>query len=460
MTAKKKWLIIVLSVFLPCSSFAGLDILSIAQDTLTSFQEKMNLVIKQYVGIQANLQEMTLNRDAINKLREQVKTELEMRASEFYNTSKGEALEFLRSKTSYVTLSGVPLADAAGVASEAWPGLDLGAYVSPELKKQIGEVYMQRKNIDNDVQASLYNDLRINSLTNENIARLYSNGLVHRLRIMEEEKKLEEITTSDKTKDNDERFENTDVNLIIDQYARVARQANHRWLEIKDFKASYIKMLREAELSKVRVEDVSDVTGQEEDKKQKEDMKSAFDVGTNSIGDNLKNVTLTEQFKRGIEAIKSGNYSSALGTVTETYSQNFGTNAGVGSVLNNISTGAAMGQNVLNSTQGGNWQSVLGETSNILTQSGYGNVINESNNALNNALRGDWEGAYNSLNSGNTSAQEQAKAAEQKSQELQEKAKEGLQSAAKELKKLQEQEQSNQLATHTKNIVNTLGGKK
>ena len=52
-------LIFALFVAFPEPSYAGLDLLSVIEDILNSFQEKMNLVVKQYNAIESSLQELT-----------------------------------------------------------------------------------------------------------------------------------------------------------------------------------------------------------------------------------------------------------------------------------------------------------------------------------------------------------------------------------------------------------------
>ena len=393
-------LIFALFVAFPEPSYAGLDLLSVIEDILNSFQEKMNLVVKQYNAIESSLQELTVDFDAVNSLRKQVETELITRSKDFYNDSEGKPWEFLHLKAPTVTLSGIPQIDASGQIEASWPGLDLGAMVTPQLQAQISEVYMKRKHVLNDVQAAVYSDLRLNNLQVENVSTLYASGLVHQEHLMEEEVNLTNSVNEDGTPENDDRFKNTDVELLIAQYGRVTREAHHRWLDIMEFEASYKKMLHESEVGKAMVDDVSDVTGLPESSEQKEDMQKSHQVETNILGEGYKKVSPTEKLRERIEAIKKSDYAKILGVSSDSKTSVTENKNSFDETMKQISSAVEKGQNIANNIQNNDWKSTISDAASQaadnLTKSGYegyGGLLNNTNDGVNALLNGDFSGA-------------------------------------------------------------------
>ena len=94
-------LAIAIMTLLPSTAKADLDVLSIVQDEITSITQKVDAVIKQYVNVQANLQELSLNRNIVSQIRDKVKTELKAKTQQFYKDVKdmamAEGMMFLKS---------------------------------------------------------------------------------------------------------------------------------------------------------------------------------------------------------------------------------------------------------------------------------------------------------------------------------------------------------------------------
>lgn len=248
MRKKIATLLVALLVLFPKTSKADLDILSIFEDALKTFQEKMNTVVHTYLGYQINLQELTMNGDIVNQLKSQVQSELQSRGAAFLqNATSGLASdfpEFLNTRLSGVSLPGIN------------SHLNLGSYVSPQLKQQIGQAYFKRQNVNNDVQVNMALDLQNNNLQVDNLGVIFANALVNRKRLMTE--------TANIKKEDEEEQKNPDVKTVMWRYGEILRRANHRWLEILSFEAAYRKTLSEMLLTGVRIDDLSEIIGEDE----------------------------------------------------------------------------------------------------------------------------------------------------------------------------------------------------
>ncbi|MBP5215397.1 MAG: hypothetical protein J6039_02440, partial [Alphaproteobacteria bacterium] len=70
MMKKLAGIFLVFMMIYPSPARADLDLLSLIQDELASLKEKVNMVLKEYVNIEAQLQELSSGRGAINILRD------------------------------------------------------------------------------------------------------------------------------------------------------------------------------------------------------------------------------------------------------------------------------------------------------------------------------------------------------------------------------------------------------
>lgn len=237
-------------ISLPHPACADIDFLSLAQDYLTSHSEQMNKVIKEYVGFEANLQELSWNHNIVDQLRDRVRGELRARAEKFYEQGGKllpiEAERFLNSR-----LRGVSLGNIAS-------SVNLGDFVSPLLTKKVAETYIQREGVSNDVETAVRHRINSNGAAVDNLAALYANAFVQRRQSMAGYKKYEE----------EESVTSQDVNVVKDAYFDKMTEADHRWLNIHGSQAMYYQLRSMVELSKTRVNDISDVTGEFEDEKQ------------------------------------------------------------------------------------------------------------------------------------------------------------------------------------------------
>lgn len=382
--------LIALLVLFPKTSRADLDILSIFQDVLKTFQEKMNTVVHTYLGYQINLQELALNGDIVEQLKSQVKNELDARSAAFLGDLKNQAggafNEFLNTRLNNVSLP--------GVAS----GVNLGAYVSPQLKQQVGLTYFKRQNVQNDVQVTVAADLKNNNLLVENLAIIFANGLVNRKKLMDEAVSIKE---SDEKQESEDKESNPDVNTVKWRYGETLRRANHRWLEIMGFEAAYRKTLSEMLMTGVRIDDISEIIGEDE-KKALENMATDTNQQGNPLNANnplggLNSTDIGNLGKNILNDIKNGNYSNAFNNAAGLYSNSAGSREGVNNALSQVSTGLGVAQKAVNSTTTGNAGGVVGALAGgVGTLSGNQAVTGAAGgagSALNSALSGDWNNA-------------------------------------------------------------------
>ena len=384
MKKKIATLLVALLVLFPKTSRADLDILSIFQDVLKTFQEKMNTVVHTYLGYQINLQELALNGNIVEQLKSQVKQELDARSAAFLGDLKNQAgsafNEFLNTRLNNVSLP--------GVAS----GVNLGSYVSPQLKQQVGLTYFKRQNVQNDVQVTVATDLKNNNLLVENLAIIFANGLVNRKKLMDEAASIKE---EDDKQEKEDKESNPDVNTVKWRYGEALRRANHRWLEIMGFEAAYRKTLSEMLMTGGRIDDISEIIGEDE-KKAMENMASGANQPNNPLG-GINPADLGNIGKNILNDIKNGNYSNAFNNAAGLYSNSQGSREGVNNVLGQVSTGLGSAQNAYNNAASGNIGGAVGAAAGgagtLSGSQAVAGAAGGAGNALNSALSGDWNNA-------------------------------------------------------------------
>ena len=390
MKKKIATLLVALLVLFPKTSRADLDVLSIFQDVLKTFQEKMNTVVHTYLGYQINLQELALNGNIVEQLKAQVKNELNARSAAFLGDLKNQAgsafNEFLNTRLSNVSLP--------GIAS----GVNLGEYVSPQLKQQIGLTYFKRQNVQNDVQVTVATDLKNNNLLVENLAIIFANGLVNRKKLMDEAASIKE---EDDKQEKDDKESNPDVNTVKWRYGEALRRANHRWLEIMSFEAAYRKTLSEMLMTGGRIDDISEIISEDEQKAMENMANNPNQQGnplnTNNPLGGINPADLGNIGKNILNDIKNGNYSNAFNNAAGLYSNSAGSREGVNNVLGQVSTGLGSAQNAYNNAASGNIGGAVGAAAGgagtLSGSEAVAGAAGGAGSALNSALSGDWNKA-------------------------------------------------------------------
>ena len=395
----------VLVVF-PKTSKADLDVLSIAQDQITSVTEKVEAIVKQYTQIQAKLQGLSLNRDIVSQLKDKVKTELKSQAMAFYGDMKdmamAEGMAFLKTSLSSVSLPGVG------------KYIDLGGFVNPKLTVAVGKTYLKKKHKKNDVQVTVAQDERSNNLMIDNLAILFANSLVRRKQIIDEdpcscvaEAGRDCSEEKQKCDEQEKEFnEMNDVNVVKNKQYGVMLNANHRWLKIKEAVAMHAKMSAEAMMNQGNIDDISAITGEIDDSEEEED--DSNDELQALMQDKINPLDLADSVKGTLDRIKSGDYtgvfSDAMGAATDIYGNAPGSWDDVTKAMQEVTTGAEALDKAYHNAENGNWggalNSALGGAGNIVSSTGnesLGSIFNDASNgagnALNSALDGNWGAA-------------------------------------------------------------------
>lgn len=294
----KKLMMIFFSALIlyPRVSYADLDLLSLIQDEIASIQEKVNMVVKGYINVEAKLQELSSARNAIENLRDKYKNEYLAKFEKYANkikqyTGEGGAKqaigEFLSSRNVSLTFS--------GVKSKA----DTGTFASPEMKKAVAQKYIKRQHVNEDVETTHKIDNLNEIMARSNMSSLYANSLVKRVELNEEQKDIEKDETSD----------SEDVGVVKQKYSRKSLQATGRWVNMMSALSMYQQQMNTGEVTQGRVDDISDVTGEEEDP----ELNNVLDdANTQTTSINVSD--LYRKGKQAYESIKNKDFGSALNT--------------------------------------------------------------------------------------------------------------------------------------------------
>lgn len=436
MTKKIATLLAVMLILFPKISRADLDVLSIVQDNFKVFEEKAATVLEKYKGYQVSLQELSLNRDIVSSLRDNVEQEIRQETQNIADNAKGMAIEgvreFANSRLSTVTL----------------PGLDtsasFGPYATPELKQKTAVAYLRRSNIANDIEVNVEQEKRTNNELIENLANIYANALVTRKRIMKEmgdynsarnlsaeeaaqahdayqfsidngesesirnqaqhyQDVLNEATEENAMNDDDD-TNNPDVNTVQFRYGQVARRANHRWLEIWNLEANYYLQLAKLYESTKRVGDIDQIIGAEEedvDRTGMDDIGEAINAKRKKIEVSPSKL-LVEGIKQ-VPNIKSSMKSGNIAGVFSSAGEAFGNSVNDVDEGNKIKALMAGGGAIMQGTFNNDWSGVAaggGSVAGAVVGGNTGRIISTASigagNTYNNIRNNDWGGAISS----------------------------------------------------------------
>lgn len=349
---KKKIAILLSSILImyPSVSKADIDFLSIVQDKIAEIQERINLVMLQYTGMQVDLAKLV--------------------------TDRGAFLDDLRSQAKALAIDkAMALADNIKVGALSMPGISdkitAGVYVTPELRNALANQYLKRSKKSDDLFEHAWKESeKNNNLAIENLAAMFAQAIVKRNQLTEE-------STDKKGKGSSESAKNEQTSAkttteFVQKYMEISRQANERWINLLAFIAFQEQQLSALQAAAIKVDNVSDITGNLDDNKEDG---LAFDV--------TGGTSLLSIYNTGVSAynnIKNGDVAGAFRDVTGTATEAFGNvlTEGDMTTIGSFVTGVTAGQDALNSAANGDWNGALGAlaggSSDILNMNGEGDV--------------------------------------------------------------------------------------
>ena len=407
---------IMMLILPPGIARADVDVISNISDAMNTVMEKANEVTKRYTTIQANLQELSLNRNIITQLRDKAENELKSRAAKFYNDQKdalmSQGMMFLKSSLSSISLPGIG------------KYVDMGAFVNPKLSSVMGNTYLKKQHQKDDVKYTMEADLRSNNLMIENEAVLFANSLVRRVQIIEEDpcrcmdskkKLISDMpkctqTEVDKCNEMENELKNMkDVASVKQKYFDTMFTAHNRWLRIQEALSVYSKMGDEGELNKGNVDDVTAITGEMPESQGKEESEYDAAKALRDKNREANTLALADFTSRTINDIKNKNYTGVLSDVsqgvTTVYTNSTGSREGVGNVMQSITMGTQSLDNAYHSNSaGGSVAASLGGIGSIVSNSGAGTVGSVFSNSagstgatVNSVINNDWGGFAGNL---------------------------------------------------------------
>ena len=322
---------------LPCAVKADIDFASIIQDKLSTVEEEVNKVLKQYTNIQVHIQEFRNNRDILNTLKDKAKQEISAR--------KAKLIQTVRAQT--VSLKGIG------------SNLNMGDFVGADLVAATRSKYTKKKDAKKDFEKVKEHQSEMNKMLVENVATLYARALVRRYEMQEDESKALE-KEADETA---ETLQNAQLPTVKQAYVKVKNRANGRWKTIlqstADFKGLIINgIIAESTISsEEEAESELEKAAQEQEQANKDNKEEVkIKVKGPTIGQ------LMDLGTRGIQDINTNNWWQMIDDA------------------------------------GGSYGIISGEQSDLssMLQAGAGAVANAGRNGTN----GNWSGALNSLAQG------------------------------------------------------------
>ena len=331
---------------LPCAVKADIDFGSIIQDKLSTVEEDVNKVLKQYTNIQVHIQEFRNNRDILNTLKNKAKQEIAAR--------KAKLIQTVRAQT--VSLSGIG------------SNLNMGDFVGADLVAATRSKYTKKKDAKKDFEKVKEHQSEMNKMLVENVTTLYARALVRRYDMQ----KRENEEMEKEAKETESTLENAQLGTIKQAYIKVKNRANGRWKTVlqstADFKGLIINGIiaentisseeeAESELEKAAQE-------QEQANKDNQEQEVKIKVKGPTIGQ------LMDLGSKGIQDINTNNWWQLIDDAGGSYGIINGEQNDLSSMLR---SGANAVANAGRNGGNGNWAGAL----NSLAQ-GAGSIGNTS----------------------------------------------------------------------------------
>ncbi len=385
----------------PYASFADFDPTTFIQDQLTTHQEQINTIIKNYTSKELDMQQLT---NSPNKLKNLKKAGLKL--------AIGSAVKYapqmiIRSKV----LKGIS-------------GKVKGSFATPELANAVNNEMSRNNQVNNDAQKARERREKLNKLQVQNVSILYAKALVTRRSIIneteqldEEEKQLKELieecsgSTEGGSESDSGRCEGL-IPILTKSYTQTVDRANARWRSILDFTANYYGQKASIEYLGVSISR-ADKDEQAAEEAAKKEQASSLNLANGLQNGNGADLLIDpnkgkEMFNKGKDIygkVKNGDYGGALGEAGD-IAGDYGLDK-AGDYIGNAGSAYNAGKNAANNVQSGNYGAAIGnlasgatsvggsymddKTKNIM--SGVQKGANSSDSIIYNVGKGDWKAA-------------------------------------------------------------------
>lgn len=351
---KKMGILLSAIIFLfPCAVKADIDFASIIQDKLSTVEEDVNKVLKQYTNIQVHIQEFRNNRDILKVIRDKAKQEIA--------AQKAKLIDKVRSQT--VSLSGIS------------SNLNMGDFVGAQLVASVKSKYTKKANISNDFEEIKKHQEKINKMLVENVTTLYATALVRRMELQKEGENIDE-----KRKENKKTLENAQLDTIKDIYTETKNTADKRWTTVLKSTADFKGLIMNGIIAEGRISSEDEAMSELEQAAQEQQANA--DSEEPEVKIDTKGPTIGQLWDLGSKGINDVN-SNNWWRLIEDAGGGYGTIAGQSSTSSMIKIGAGAVAGAGRSGSIGNWSGALEGLANGTKSIGNTSGMTELNDIAN-----------------------------------------------------------------------------
>lgn len=341
MSKKLKMMLTAMVFLFPCAAKADIDFASIIQDKLSTVEEEVNKVLKQYTNIQVHIQEFRNNRDILGTLKGYAMQEIDAR--------KAQLMDKVRS---------MPLS-VEGIKSQ----LNMGDIAGAGLISTVKSKYTKKTGANDDVAKAQEHHKMMNKLLIENLTTLYARALVHRKKMQDENKTLDKEKQEQEKLFQDSKSDTDKAQLgpLKDAYQTVKTRANERWRTILSTTADYKGLTLNGMIAESRI------SSEEEAIAELQAAQAAEEAAAQAAAEEAAAQTPTFSFKgptvgqvldlgnKGLNDVQSGDWWSLINTAGGGY----GTMAGQSSLSDMIGAGAGAIAGAGYNATNGDWTGAL-----------------------------------------------------------------------------------------------------
>ncbi len=347
---KKMGILLSAIIFLfPCAVRADIDFASIIQDKLSTVEEDVNKVLKQYTNIQVHIQEFRNNRDILKVIRDKAKQEIA--------AQKAKLIDKVRSQT--VSLSGIG------------SNLNMGDFVGAELVSAVKSKYTKKANISNDFEEIRNHQKKINKMLVENVTTLYATALVRRMALQKEGETLDK-----KKEENKQTLANAQLGTIKDIYTETKNNADKRWTTVLKSTADFKGLIMNGIIAEGRISSEDEAISELE--KAAQEQQAAADSEEPEVKIDVKGPTVGQLWdlgSKGINDVNSNNWWQLI----EDAGGGYGTISGQSSTSSMIKIGAGAVAGAGKSGSNGSWNGALNALANGTNSIGNTSGMTELN---------------------------------------------------------------------------------
>ena len=358
MSKKLKMMLTAMVFLFPCAARADIDFASIIQDKLSTVEEEVNKVLKQYTNIQVHIQEFRNNRDILGTLKGYAMQEIDAR--------KAQLMDKVRS---------MPLS-VQGIKAQ----LNMGDIAGAGLISTVKSKYTKKTGANDDVAKAQEHHKMMNKLLIENLTTLYARALVHRKAMQDENKTLDKEKQEQEKLFQDSKSDTDKAQLgpLKDAYQTVKTRANERWRTILSTTADYKGLTLNGMIAESRISSEEEAIAElqaaqaaEEAAAQAEEEAAAAQTPTFSFNGPTVGQVM-DLGTQGLNDAQRGDWWSLINTAGGGY----GTMAGQSSVSDIVAAGAGtasdIGRNLQDGNVAGAFQSMASGSGNIGSITGIG----------------------------------------------------------------------------------------